>query len=98
MRALRMQARQDLERQLAQSAEEAQRLERENENLEGQAEQLTISLMDATAKKTDSELRLRQFQQVCTPAVILVELGGIGAFVPRPGGVSCPAVRKVSAH
>ncbi len=35
-----------------------------HENLEGQVEQLTIALMDANSKKTDSELRLRQFQQV----------------------------------
>lgn len=64
----------EFERQLADAQSEAQRLERENENLEGQAEQLAISLMDATSKKTDSELRLRQLQQVrprlpfpCTP-------------------------------
>ena len=54
----------EFERQLADAQSEAQRLERENENLEGQAEQLAISLMDATSKKTDSELRLRQLQQV----------------------------------
>ena len=70
----RIQARQDLERRLAQSGEEAARLEREAENLEGQVEQLTIALMDATSKRTDSELRLRQFQQV-RPHVILAESG-----------------------
>ena len=57
-----------MERQLAEGGEEAQRLQRENENLEGQVEQLTIALMDATSKRTDSELRLRQFQQVRDPA------------------------------
>ena len=70
-----IQARQDLERQLAVSGEEAARLEREAENLEGQVEQLTIALMDATSKRTDSELRLRQFQQVRPHAVILAESG-----------------------
>ena len=54
----------EFERQLADAQSEAQRLERKNENLEGQVEQLTISLMDATSKKTDSELHLRQLQQV----------------------------------
>ena len=58
------QAVREFEGQLADRAQEAQALERETENLEGQVEQLTISLMDATSKKTDSELRLRQFQQV----------------------------------
>ena len=59
-----MQTIRELERQLADTQSEVQRLERENENLEGQVEQLAISLMDATSKKTDSELRLRQLQQV----------------------------------
>ena len=68
---MRIQTRQDLERQLAGSGEEAARLEREAENLEGQVEQLTIALMDATSKRTDSELRLRQFQQVRPPAATL---------------------------
>jgi len=54
----------EFERQLAERQEDVLRLERENENLEGQVEQLTIALMDANSKKTDSELRLRQFQQV----------------------------------
>lgn len=58
------QAVREFEAQLADRAEEAQALEREHENLEGQVEQLTIALMDATSKRTDSELRLRQFQQV----------------------------------
>lgn len=43
------------------------RLERSNENLEGQVEQLTISLVDATSKKSDAEKRLRQYQQVRAP-------------------------------
>lgn len=46
-----------------QSTERA-RLQRDNENLEGQVEQLTISLVDATSKKANAETRLRQFQQV----------------------------------
>ena len=54
----------EFEQQLAGRQEDVLRLERENENLEGQVEQLTIALMDANSKKTDSELRLRQFQQV----------------------------------
>ena len=54
----------EFERQLAERQEDVLRLEREHENLEGQVEQLTIALMDANSKKTDSELRLRQFQQV----------------------------------
>jgi hypothetical protein len=60
----------EFERHLADAQRDVQRLERENENLEGQVEQLTISLMDATSKKTDSELRLRQQQQVraCLPS------------------------------
>ncbi len=41
------------------------RLERDNENLEGQVDQLTISLVDATSKKSDADKRLRQYQQVC---------------------------------
>lgn len=59
-----VQALREFERQLAERQEDVLRLERENENLEGQVEQLTIALMDANSKKTDSELRLRQFQQV----------------------------------
>ena len=59
-----LQAVREFEAQLADRQEEALALERANENLEGQVEQLTISLMDATSKRTDSELRLRQFQQV----------------------------------
>lgn len=59
-----MQVLREFERQLAERQEDVLRLERENENLEGQVEQLTIALMDANSKKTDSELRLRQFQQV----------------------------------
>jgi hypothetical protein len=43
------------------------RLQRANENLEGQVEQLTISLVDATTKKADAESRMRQFQQVSFP-------------------------------
>ena len=58
------QAVREFEAQLADRAEEAQAQGREHENLEGQVEQLTICLMDANSKKTDSELRLRQFQQV----------------------------------
>ena len=51
-------------------------------------EQLTIALMDATSKKTDSELRLRQFQQVRVTAVTLIGPEGISAFISRPGGES----------
>ncbi len=40
------------------------RLQRDNENLEGQVDQLTISLVDATSKKTEADKRLRQYQQV----------------------------------
>ena len=93
-----IQARQDLDRQLAQSGEEAQRLEREAENLEGQVEQLTIALMDATSKKTDSELRLRQFQQVRMTAIILAKPKGIKVFISRPREVNRPAVMGMSAH
>ena len=94
----RIQARQDLERQLAQSGEEAARLEREAENLEGQVEQLTIALMDATSKRTDSELRLRQFQQVRMTDFVLVKSEGISSFISCPEGVSSPAVVEMSAH
>ncbi len=41
-----------------------ERLQRDNENLEGQVDQLTISLVDATSKKTEADKRLRQYQQV----------------------------------
>lgn len=44
------------------------RLERDNENLEGQVDQLTISLVDATSKKSETDKRLRQYQQVCLHA------------------------------
>ena len=70
-----MQTIREFERQLADAQSEVQRLERENENLEGQVEQLAISLMDATSKKTDSELRLRQLQQVriASPFSVLLD-------------------------
>ena len=71
-----------------QSGEEAQRLEREAENLEGQVEQLPSALMEATSKTTDSELRLRQFQQVRMTDSFLFKSEGISSFIWRPGGES----------
>ncbi len=98
MRISRMwlaQALQEFEARLADRQDEAQARERENENLEGQVEQLTISLMDATSKKTDSELRLRQFQQVRCWLCLPTMLGQIWHLLDRHLATS--RVQQVSA-
>ena len=64
-----MQMKGELSGRLEAGAGAAARLARDNGCLEGQVEQLTSSLVDATAKRSAAEQRLRQFQQVCSHSV-----------------------------